>query len=123
MSHGAELADAQSMKDKRYSGGSNETDLREGSCDWSTLIMHSGNSTPWDIGKHILAERNRRNEATTNHKRSVNSALCQFCIMGSHLKSQITRSGIGLRNTECVIEATNQRYSALFHANLCAMFI
>jgi len=27
--------------DKRYSGGSNETDLWEGSCDWSTLNVRS----------------------------------------------------------------------------------
>jgi len=35
MSHGAELAVTQSARanDKRYSGGSNESDLREGSCD------------------------------------------------------------------------------------------
>ena len=56
MSPGAELADAQSMRanDKRYSGGSIETDLWEGSCDWSTLIAHSGNSAPWNIEKHIF---------------------------------------------------------------------
>ena len=88
ISHGAELADAQSMQanDKRYSGGSNETDLQEGSCDWSTLISHFGNSTLWDIGRYILAERN---EATTNHKYSANSALRQFRIMRSYSYSQI----------------------------------
>jgi len=38
-------------------------DIREGSCDWSVLIAHSKNSTQWDTGKHIIAERNRLNEA------------------------------------------------------------
>jgi len=70
------------------SGGSNETDLQEGSCDWSTLIAHSGNSAPW-IGKHILAEWNRWNEAMTNHKRFANSTLCQFRIMKSHLYNRM----------------------------------
>ena len=76
MSHKAELADAQSMRtnDKRCSGRSNESNLREGSYDWSALIAHSGNSAPWNIGKHILAERNRLNEAMTNYERSANSA-------------------------------------------------
>jgi len=56
-----EHADTQSMRtnDKRYSGGSNKSDIREGSCDWSVLIAHSKNSTQWDTGKHIIAERNR----------------------------------------------------------------
>jgi len=31
------------------------------------------------------------------------------------LKIEITRCVIGLRNRECVIEATNQRYSAFFY--------
>jgi len=37
MSHGVELTDAQSMQanDKRYSGVSNKSNLREGSYDWS----------------------------------------------------------------------------------------
>ena len=50
MSHKAELADAQSMQanDKRYSNGSNENDVREGSCHWPALIVHSGNSAPWE---------------------------------------------------------------------------
>ena len=76
MSHGAELADAQPMlaNDKRYSGGSNQSDLREGSCDWSALIVYSRNSALWDIGKHILAERNRLNKTTINHESSANSA-------------------------------------------------
>jgi len=76
LSHGTEHADAQSIRanDKRYSGESNENDLRESSCDWLTLIAHSGNSAPWNIRKYILAERNQRNEARTNHERSANSA-------------------------------------------------
>ena len=39
MSHWAELADTQSMQanNKRYSGGSNKNDLREGSRDWLAL--------------------------------------------------------------------------------------
>ena len=89
ISHKAELADAQSMQAKRYSGGSNKTDLWEGFCDWSTLIAHSGNFALWDIVKHILAERNRQNEATINHKRSVNSALRQFHTMRSHPKTNV----------------------------------
>jgi len=48
--------------------------LRKGSCDWSALIAHTGNSASWDIGKQILAERNRLNEAMTNHERFANSA-------------------------------------------------
>jgi len=38
---------------------------------WTELIAHSASSTLWDIGKHILAERNRRNKATTNHEGST----------------------------------------------------
>ena len=46
MSHRAEFIDTQSMRinDKRYSSESNESILWEGSCDWSALIAHSGNS-------------------------------------------------------------------------------
>jgi len=39
-----------------------------------------------NIGKHILAERNRQNEATINYERSANSALRQFCTMELHYK-------------------------------------
>ena len=56
--------------DKNYSGRSNESDLQESSCDLSALIAHSANSAQCDIGKH-LAEWNRRNEVTTNYKRSA----------------------------------------------------
>jgi len=55
-----------------YSGGSNESDLQEGSCDWSALIAHFRNYAPWDIEKHILAEQNRLNKII-NHARSTNS--------------------------------------------------
>jgi len=48
MSYGAELADAQSMRANNKRSGSNESDLREGSYDWSALIAYSGNSAPWE---------------------------------------------------------------------------
>jgi len=74
MLHWAEIVDAQLMRanDKRYSDRFNENDLEEDSCDWSELIPQIAQ---WNIGKQILAERNRRNEATINHERSANSAL------------------------------------------------
>jgi len=55
---------------ERYSGRSNKSD-REDSCDWLELIAYSAQ---WDIEKHISAERNRKNKATTNYERSANSA-------------------------------------------------
>jgi len=67
---------------KYYSDRSNESNLREGSYDWSALTCAVIDSVQWDTRKHSLAERNLRNETTTNHERSANSALRTFRIMG-----------------------------------------
>jgi len=82
------------------SGGSNKSNLQEGFREsWSALIAHSRNSAPWDIGKHILAEQNRRNEVTTNNKRFSNSALRQFRTTGTVFSGRIHRKAEANQNS------------------------
>jgi len=56
------------------------------------------------------------------HEIAKSASFLQLNIIHRRLQDEITRCGKGLRNRECVIETTNQRYSALFRIALIGYF-